>query len=190
MRGMDHIASSFKARGFGHPQTGRPLCFCTALSQLIGQPYSWPSAKEDHKSTCASTPCSVPRALNEKQGGQTSTHLHSLAMTCGFDVCLAGEGLFLALCKAQMCTDGKQGLKELYNSPEHTKEEDAVTITLRNKTEAASETNPFIPALPLITCKDDTDFQRDELITQLTQLHLTWPLPSVDKELTMRFLLS
>lgn len=111
-------------------------------------------------------------------------------MTCGFDVCLAGEGLFLALCKAQMCTDGKQGLEELYNSPAHTKEEDVVTITLRNKTEAAPETNPFIPALPLITRKDDTDFQRDELITQLTQLHLTWPLPSVDKELTMRFLLS
>lgn len=57
-----------------------------------------------------------------------------------FAASFPAEGRVLASHKAQICQDlllsipdGKQGLGELYSSPEHTQEDDAVMITLRNK---------------------------------------------------------
>lgn len=107
-----------------------------------------------------------------------------------------GEGLFLASHEAQRCqnprltvTNRKQVVEELYSSPEHTREEEVVVITLRNKTEKQLK-RQTLSSLPSITRGDDTEIQTEELITRLTQLHLMWPLLSVDKERTMRFLLS
>lgn len=131
-----------------------PIHTCVTMSKTevalpLFSPLANPTLGVQQRKTTKAHEHALPLSagpLKEKPRGKPSPWPHSLLGTRGSDIYLVGKGLFLTLHSSQMGNDGKKGLEGLYNSPGHTVV-DVVSLPLRNKAEAATETMLFIPAL-------------------------------------------
>lgn len=181
------------------------LCSCTEISLPAGKPcFGQCSPKEDYKSTRASTPSLLSSRAKvilldferetKRKNIIPSTQLSSDPWVWHLP---DGQGAFFGFAwstdvpkPTSDCRWWKASFGRALQQPWAYTGGGCCHNNLKKQQRSSSRDKPFHPCPPLITCRDDTEFQTEELIIRLTQLHLMWPLLSVDKERTMRFLLS